>query len=270
VSSYYELLGVVPTAPSDEVKRAFRREIAKYHPDKVQHLGREFQEIAAVKAAALTQAYKTLSDDAQRADYDAQLARGAAAPPGFGRTAPAAPPPAASSRAVPSTPPEDRDRGVDRGSRSSPDRDGASDLVRRAAVARFRQAIDAEFGQCEDAPVPGFDIVCAPPKGTFWSKIPPRVLARVVPTVDAAAVSESWAMVSRLRRDEREVCVFVMGPVVAPAGELARAIAEERRKPLPAGHKLTLVPVNTRSWSAHIPNDAPPVVKALVTRLKSA
>ena len=34
-------------APADEIKKAFRREIARYHPDKVQHLGQEFQEMAA-------------------------------------------------------------------------------------------------------------------------------------------------------------------------------------------------------------------------------
>ena len=33
-------------APADEIKKAFRREIARYHPDKVQHLGQEFQEMA--------------------------------------------------------------------------------------------------------------------------------------------------------------------------------------------------------------------------------
>jgi DnaJ-class molecular chaperone len=57
VGTYYDLLQVGPAAPADEIKRAFRREIAKYHPDKVQHLGTEFQEIAATKAAELTQAY---------------------------------------------------------------------------------------------------------------------------------------------------------------------------------------------------------------------
>ena len=51
---FYELLEVAADASSDEIKRAFRREIAKYHPDKVQHLGKEFQEIAANKAAELT------------------------------------------------------------------------------------------------------------------------------------------------------------------------------------------------------------------------
>ena len=46
--TYFELLSLPTTATLDEIRRSFRREIAKYHPDKVQHLGEEFQEIAAV------------------------------------------------------------------------------------------------------------------------------------------------------------------------------------------------------------------------------
>ena len=52
--TYYDLLGLPRTASFEDVKHAFRREIAKYHPDKVQHLGHEFEEIAASKAAVLT------------------------------------------------------------------------------------------------------------------------------------------------------------------------------------------------------------------------
>ena len=37
--TYYELIEVAPTASPEEVKRAFRLQIAKYHPDKVHHLG---------------------------------------------------------------------------------------------------------------------------------------------------------------------------------------------------------------------------------------
>jgi hypothetical protein len=271
--SYYDLLGVGPTAPADEVKRAFRREIAKYHPDKVQHLGREFQEIAAVKAAELTQAYKTLSDEALRADYDAELLAPADAARAAQRPEPPSPhpPPAATVRPVPSPPPApDPDR-PDRRTRFSTERAGATDLLRRAAIARFRHALDAELGRCEETPVRGFEIACTPPKGRFWNKLAPHVLARVVPHVDAAAVSESWDLASRMKRDEqRDICVFLMGPDVAPLPELARAIAEEWRRPRAAGAKLYLIPVNTRSWAAHIPNDAPPVVKSLVTRLKSS
>src|SRR5262245_42653128 len=76
MKTYYELLELTSEASLDDIKRSFRREIAKYHPDKVQHLGEEFQEIAAVKAAELTQAYKTLSDETLRADYDESLRTG--------------------------------------------------------------------------------------------------------------------------------------------------------------------------------------------------
>jgi len=269
--SYYDLLGVAQDAPADEIKRAFRREIARYHPDKVQHLGHEFREIAAVKAAELTQAYTTLTDESRRADYDAQLA--AATPLAAESVHTAAAPEPDRSHTVAAAGPAPApgpDRPLDDGTFSA-ERAGVGDLVRKAALARFRQALNAEFGPCDDEPVPGFDIACAPPKGRFWSKLPPRVLARVVAHVDSGAISESWARAVRLRKDDqREVCVFVMGPAVAPAAELARAIAEERRRPMPAGSRLTLVPVNTRSWSAYVPNDAPAAVKSLITRLKSA
>ena len=53
-----------------------------------------------------------------------------------------------------------------------------------------------------------------------------------------------------------------------PAGELGRAISEQRRRPT-SGGRLVIVPVNTRTWTAHVPNDAPPVVRALLSRLQS-
>jgi hypothetical protein len=117
----------------------------------------------------------------------------------------------------------------------------------------------------------GFELA-AIPKPPFWKlKLPPRVLGRFVPQVDAAAVGEAWALASRMKKDsQRDLVVFLMGPVVASPGELAAAIAEQRKKPMPAGGTLTLVPVNTRNWHAHVPNDAPAVVKSLLTRLKSS
>ena len=253
MASYYDMLDVAPTAPAEEIKRAFRREIAKYHPDKVQHLGREFQEIAAIKAAELTQAYKTLSDESLRADYDVQLKAnetGSGASPSRPPSPPEpelAPPPGTSHRVA------------------------TSDVMRKAAVQRFRRAVSQEFGQCEEAPIPGFDLMCAPAKSGFLSRIvPPRLLARVVEEVDALAVQESWALAMRLRKeDQRDACLFILGPSVAPPAELGRAINEQRRKPMPPGLKLVVVPVNTRTWSAHIPTDAPAQVRTFLTRLAS-
>ena len=50
------------------MKRAFRLQIARYHPDKVQHLGQEFQAMAAERAAELTEAYRVRTDDGRRAE----------------------------------------------------------------------------------------------------------------------------------------------------------------------------------------------------------
>ena len=269
--TYYELLGVPLSAPPDEIKRAFRREIAKYHPDKVQHLGREFQEIAAVKAAELTQAYKALSDSVLRAEYDAQL--GSAPSPEPPRAAPAQPSPAPAAAAAatraPAPPPVEPPSGSS--GTFSQERAGASELVRRATVIRFRQAVASEFGRFEESPVSGFDVTCVPKPAFFSMKMPPRVLGRFVDQVDRAALTETWGLASRMKKDtQRDLVVFLMGPAIAQAGELGAATADQRRKPMPAGGKLIMVPVNTRNWHAHVPADAPPVVKSLVARLKSS
>lgn len=265
--AFYELLEIAPDASTDEIKRAFRREIAKYHPDKVQHLGKEFQEIAAAKAAELTRAYKTLTDAASRAEYDASgdagevvTPRPSSQPSGAAASAAAEPAP----RPAPETPPP---------AGTSPfqqDRAGANDLVQRATEMRFRTVLTGEFRSWEEFDLPGFQVTCTP-KAAFWSlKLPPRVLGRFVPQVDGPALAETWTMASRIPKDsQRELCViFLMGPAIAPAGELAAAVSDARRRP--TSTKLMLVPVNTRTWNAHVPTDAPPLVKSLLARLKSA
>ena len=72
MTSAEALLGIALPAPIDEVKRAYRRQISRYHPDKVHHLGEEFQVLAAEKSAQLTEVYRRLleangSDETVRA-----------------------------------------------------------------------------------------------------------------------------------------------------------------------------------------------------------
>ncbi len=279
MKTYYELLELPPTASADDIKKAFRREIAKYHPDKVQHLGEEFQQIAVVKAAELTQAYKTLSDAAARADYDALLEEGGPGPV-HAPAAPASP----ASQAKPETAPPPHARPAEQrrqpvaeppptggSSIFAQDRAGALDLINKATLARFRQALVGEFRRYEEPALQGFQVVCVP-KPPFWTlKLPPRILGRFLAHVDGAAVAETWGLAARMKKDsQRDLCVFVMAPTVSAAGELAVAIAEQRRKPMAAGGKLVMIPVNTQTWNAHVPTDAPPVVKSLLTRLKSS
>jgi curved DNA-binding protein CbpA len=253
--SYYDLLEVAADAPADEIKRAFRREIAKYHPDKVQHLGKEFQDIAAAKAAELTTAYKTLLDPAARAEYDATIGRAPAA-----AAAEAAPP--ASAPASQARPPS--------GTWFASERRGAVEFVRRAAIARFQAALTREFGEHERLAPHGFEAAASPAPGFFSRKIPPQVVGRVVESVDARGVAETWGLSFKMKKEpQRDVCVFLMGPSLAPPSELAAAISEQRKRPIPGGGRLVLVPVNTKDWHAHVPTDAPDVVKSLLSRLQA-
>jgi DnaJ-class molecular chaperone len=53
-------LEVSPSASSEEIKAAYKRAVARYHPDKVAHLGTEFQELAHKKLLAIQEAYEIL------------------------------------------------------------------------------------------------------------------------------------------------------------------------------------------------------------------
>jgi len=57
----FKVLHLPPGATENEIKRAYRELMAKYHPDKVNHLGEEFQRLAHGKVVEITKAYEMLS-----------------------------------------------------------------------------------------------------------------------------------------------------------------------------------------------------------------
>ncbi|MBN2125400.1 MAG: DnaJ domain-containing protein [Deltaproteobacteria bacterium] len=57
----HEILGVGREASPDEIKAAYRRLAAQYHPDKVVHLGDEFRELAEKRFKEIQKAYQELS-----------------------------------------------------------------------------------------------------------------------------------------------------------------------------------------------------------------
>lgn len=59
----YKVLGLTPEATDEEVKKAYRTLVSKYHPDKVSHLGEEFVGIANEKFIAIKDAYEKIRQE---------------------------------------------------------------------------------------------------------------------------------------------------------------------------------------------------------------
>ena len=60
----YEILGVSPTAPAEDIKLAYRKAARLYHPDK------NPDPAAADRFRSIQSAYELLADPTRRRDYD--------------------------------------------------------------------------------------------------------------------------------------------------------------------------------------------------------
>jgi hypothetical protein len=56
----YEVLNLPPDADQETIKAAYRKLANQYHPDKVSHLGKEFQDLAERKFKEIQEAYQEL------------------------------------------------------------------------------------------------------------------------------------------------------------------------------------------------------------------
>ena len=270
MQNFYQLLSIAPTATPDEIKRAFRNEIARYHPDKVHHLAKEFQDMAASRAAALTEAYRTLMDAELRAEYDrvhlaAIKAEPAAAPPPPSQAATPATPQRPHASQPPHSGPADRDHvPPPRFASELRDRDS---FVRNATLDRCRAALAAELGAMDELPARGFDLDFeVKAKKLFSRNDSHRYAVKIVQVVDKLAVQDAWSAALKL---SVPICVFLMGGRLAPARELADAITDARKRTHPRAG-ISIIPVDLRDWSAHIPADAPSPCRNVLRRLREA
>ncbi|HEY7450583.1 MAG TPA: J domain-containing protein [Vicinamibacterales bacterium] len=276
MKNYYDLLSVNSSAPSAEIKRAFRQEIARYHPDKVQHLGKEFQEMAAVRAAELTEAYRILMNSELRAEYDRQLPlKIPSSPPPPAAAAPSVEAPVHKAPKVvaePLRPPRDAPPQPARpASLFAEERSTKDEYVRKATLGRIRKIVTDELGSLIEVPVRGFDLVfTTQARSRLFGKRQsvPNFFVRLVRDVNSVAIRETWTMAQKARGAEAgEACIALLGPVTS-VREVADAVSNlKQRSDRPSG-SLLLVPVDIRDWSAQIPHNAPRICKVILERLK--
>lgn len=260
-------MSVPPNADAETIKKAFRREIARYHPDKVIHLGPEFQEMAATRAAELTVAYKTLGDPAMREQYDSGVISAAPA------AAAAPPPPVPEAAPTAAEAPRESDHAdaapSARPRRFESERADRDQIVRRAIAGRVRSAVEAAFGVVEMPPVRGFDAAFVPvAKPRFLGSHPPRVLVRVAVVADAAAVTDAWntAARTRIHAGKSPVVVLLFGRQLAPRRDLLKALESVSRQRPPAGGptELVVAVVNTGDWTCHMHDEVSAAVRKVI------
>jgi hypothetical protein len=70
---FYSLLGINRTASTDEIKRAYRQQISRYHPDRFVNADAAAKAYASERAQRINEAYRVLGDFNARSAYNRQL-----------------------------------------------------------------------------------------------------------------------------------------------------------------------------------------------------
>ena len=267
MKDYYALLSVAPDATTDDIKRAFRREIARYHPDKVHHLGQEFQALAAERAAELTEAYRVLMDPTLRGTYDGERGVGSpsSTPPPPAEPVAQEPPRPEPARPAPPPPPPPAQEPVRPKADAPQFRDN---FVRRMAITKFREAIERALEGVTSMPARGFDAsyLVKGKRSLFGKGVPERMLTAYVGNITAEEVANLGQQALASRGAATAVTVFALGDTLAAQADLSGAVGALRRK-APAGVTLMVVPVDVRDWSTMMPKDASANARAVIAQL---
>lgn len=252
------LLGIALPASPEEVKRAYRRQISRYHPDKVQHLGEEFQVMAAEKSAQLTRIYQTLLES-DGSDERVEVASGAAD---------AGTPAGGAAQTQTTTSPGTGPRRVNRASTWQAVAVGCPSLILGAAVDRVTQSVRWTLPRAEEIPVAGFTLACRTRsdwRGLFKRRRPLEAVLLRAPT-DAGPAP---------RQRIRDLLPDVDGAIVM-FDLVLNPLAAGQQQPIgrtpPARREADVfnVTVDAMTWKARVPPHAPEIAHLILERLRDA
>ena len=248
------LLGIALPASIDEVKRAYRRQISRYHPDKVHHLGEEFQVLAAEKSAQLTEVYRRLLE----ANGSDERIDDVAVPNATPREEPrvsdvSAPPP------------------VHRMSSWQAVAAGCPSLILTAAIDRVSQAVRLTLPRADEFTVPGFS-------GAWRTRADWRGLLKRRPIegellrAPAGDMPVDRPRVPRIRHLVSGVdgAIVIVDLVVGPLA-IEPQPSSNARPPSSRGERdVHVVTLDAMTWKARMPPEAPAIAHLILARVRDS
>ncbi|HWW87025.1 MAG TPA: J domain-containing protein [Vicinamibacterales bacterium] len=250
------LLGITLPATAEEIKRAYHRQISRYHPDKVHHLGEEFRALAAEKAARITDAYQRLLQSTLETTAEA----------GSDAATTEARPQAAGQQ------PAAQQTGDHAPSWKAVAMSGPS-LVLDAAVERLTRSVVAICPRLEEVEISGYAF--AGRSRTDWRERLRRrpadcVLVRMPLDGAAAARKQAPTVRSLLPGVEGPIVIFEVVLDSASGGN-SDSGADVRRKGAPRNEPgVFTVKVDARNWVAQVPSEVPEFAHKILARLRSS
>ena len=247
------LLGITLPASAEEVKKAYRRQIARYHPDKVHHLGEEFQVLAAEKSAQLTDIYHQLleSGGCDPTVEATPIVSDEAAPPAAAASAPAA-----------------TTERVHRMSSWQAVAAGCPSLILSAATDRMIQCIRWTMPRAEELTVAGFSLACRTRpdwRGRIWQRRPSEGVLLRTPA-DTPSSGRRVRVRDLLPGVDGTVVLFDL-TLDARAGD-RRETADNQTPASRAEADVFTVGIDAMTWKARVPPNAPEIAHQILARLR--
>jgi hypothetical protein len=248
------LLGITLPASTEEIKKAYRRQIARYHPDKVHHLGEEFQLLAAEKSAQLTDIYH-------------QLLESGGCDPSVNAT------PIVSDEPSPVASAPANGAATNRAARMSSWQaveQGCPSLILGAATDRMIQCVRSTLPGADELTVAGFSLACR--TRVDWRG---RLLRRRSPTYGVLLRTPADAPANGRRAARlREVLPGVDGAIVLfdlvvdPRVNDRRDVSDPPT-PTRAEPYVFTVSVDAMTWKARVPDEAPEMAHQILARVRA-